>query len=518
MHLSCETIFLRQFTGKLFDSLTCLYRRFQQVNQQVSSIKTLVSNKWRSLLILASILLSGFVATSAISYFAAYNALSEQVSNKSLPLTRDNIYSEIQKDLLRPVLISSLMAENTFVRNWVIDGELDPQKIIQYLSTVQSHTGAVTSFFVSDQTRHYYHPNGILKTVSPEDQQDNWYFRFTAGGEPYEINIDTDTANLNKVTIFVNYKMFDYDNRLLGAIGLGLDIKQVQAIFENYQNHYQRRVYLVDKDGRLRIHGTDYQDTRPITQQPGLMEIARYILTQESGSFYFTRDGQETFLNSRYVPEFKWYLLVEEDIARENAILKASISINAFFYFVITAIVLLLTYVTLSRYQRRMEHIATTDTLTGLPNRRLFETHVNKLLRLAERSLNPVSMIVIDIDHFKKINDLHGHLTGDQALSQIADTLQKTIRNSDSICRWGGDEFIVVLPVCDLNQAADIAEKIRAEVQLINLLRGNPDFKLSVSLGLAQYKPGDTLLSLLKRADSALYRAKHQGRNQVEGA
>ena len=488
---------------------------FQEYNLQVFLIKTLISNKWRSLLILAGILINGFIATSTISYFAAYHALSEQVSHKSLPLTSDNIYSEIQEDLLRPVLISALMAENTFVRDWVINGEQDPQKITQYLSAVQHHTNAVTSFFVSHQSRQYYHPTGILKTVAESDHQDSWYFRFISGAEPYELNIDTDTADLNKITIFVNYKLFDDANRLLGVIGLGLDIKQVQAIFENYQNHYQRRVYLVDKQGRLRIHGSDYQDTRPITQQPGLKDIAKYILTQESGSFYFSRNGLETFLNSRYVPEFKWYLLVEEDIARQDSILKESISINAFFFLLITAGVLLLTYITLSRYQRRLEHIATTDTLTGLPNRKLFEMHVNKVLRLAERSQNPVSMVVIDVDHFKKINDQHGHLTGDEALSQIADRLQRTIRQSDSICRWGGDEFIVVLPSCDLHQAADIAEKIRAEVQLINLLSSNPEFKLSVSLGLAQYKAGDTLPSLLKRADMALYRAKHQGRNQV---
>lgn len=450
-----------------------------------------------------------------ISYFAAYNAVSEQVSTKSLPLTSDNIYSEIQKDLLRPLLISALMAQNTFVRDWTIDGEQDSSRIIHYLSEIQKNNGAVTSFFVSNQTRRYYHPSGIIKTVSEQDPQDNWYFRFLASADAYEINIDTDTADLSKITIFVNYKVYDYDNKVIGAIGLGLDIKQVQALFENYQNHYKRRVYLVDKQGRLRIHGTDYQDERPITQQPGLSEIARYVLSQESGSFYFSRDGHETFINSRYVPEFKWYLLVEEEISQQDGILKQSITINAFFFLLITGAVLWLTYITLSRYQRRIEHIATTDTLTGLPNRKLFELHVNKVLRMAERSHSSVSMMLIDVDHFKKINDQHGHLMGDEALSQIAETLQKTIRHSDSICRWGGDEFIIVLPSCTLNQAADIAEKIRCEVQLISLLKEHVDFKLSVSLGIAQYKTGDTLPSLLKRADLALYRAKHQGRNQV---
>ena len=485
------------------------------ISTQVSHIKTMVSNKWRSLLILAVLLLCGFIATSMISYFTAYNTLSEQVTKKSLPLTSDTIFSEIQKDLLRPVLISALMAQNTFVRDWTLDGEQDSQRIIHYLSEIQQHNGAVTSFYVSRQTRHYYHPTGIIKTVSEQDPQDNWFFRFINSQDTYEINIDTDTADRNKVTIFVNYKVFDYQENVIGVIGLGLDIKQVQALFENYQNHYKRRVYLVDKQGNLRIHGTNYQDQRPITQQPGLAGIADYVLSQESGSFYFSRDGRQTFLNSRYVPEFKWYLLVEEDIGRQDAILKQSITINAIFFIIIAGTVLWLVHITLTRYQRRIEHIATTDTLTGLPNRKLFELHVNKLLRASERSHSSVSMILIDVDHFKKINDVYGHLTGDQALSQIAETLQKTIRNSDSICRWGGDEFIIVLPSCTLNQAADIAEKIRCEVELINLLNGHNDLKLSVSLGIAQYKAGDTLNSLLKRADLALYRAKHQGRNQV---
>lgn len=482
---------------------------------QVSHIKTIVSNKWRSLLILAVLLLCGFIATSMISYFAAYNALSEQVTKKSLPLTSDNIYSEIQKDLLRPVLISALMAQNTFVRDWTLDGEQDSQRIIHYLSEIQQHNSTVTSFYVSRQTRHYYHPNGIIKTVSKDDLQDNWFFRFLNSQDTYEINIDTDTADRNNITIFVNYKVYDYQNQVIGAIGLGLDIKQVQALFENYQNNYKRRVYLVDKQGQLRIHGTNYQDERPITQQPGLAEIADYVLNQESGSFYFSREGRETFLNSRYVPEFKWYLLVEEDIGQQDAILKQSITINAFFFLLITGVVLWLTYITLTRYQHRIEHIATTDTLTGLPNRKLFELKANKLLRMAQRNHSEISMILIDVDFFKQINDTHGHLLGDEALTEVAQTLQKTIRNSDTICRWGGDEFIVLLPACSLNQAADIAEKIRAEVQTVGVSSGGQNLRMSVSLGIAQYHSGDTLAMLLKRADLALYRAKEKGRNQV---
>lgn len=132
------------------------------------------------------------------SYFVARDSITAQISEETLPLTSDNVYSEIQRDLLRPVLISSLMASDTFLRGRALDGETEPEQIRQYLAEIQERYDTITAFFVSDTTRNYYHPTGILEQVDISTPEDAWYARVREMREPYEINVDSDTADLQE--------------------------------------------------------------------------------------------------------------------------------------------------------------------------------------------------------------------------------------------------------------------------------------------------------------------------------
>src|SRR5690606_5642793 len=142
---------------------------------------------------------------SLTSYFVARESLSRNISEQMLPLTSDNIYSEIQRDLLRPILISSLMGTDTFVRDWALGGENDSERIIAYLTEIQQQYDTITAFYVSESTRQYYHPTGVIKTVNESDPADAWYFRVRNIRQPYEVNVDTDTADRSRVSIFINY-------------------------------------------------------------------------------------------------------------------------------------------------------------------------------------------------------------------------------------------------------------------------------------------------------------------------
>ncbi|MCP4320420.1 MAG: hypothetical protein GY951_18265 [Psychromonas sp.] len=133
--------------------------------------------KIRFVLLLGTLLIFGFLFTSFVSYFTAHQSITTQVAKTTLPLTSDNIYSEIQRDLLRPIFITSMMAKDTFVRDWVLDGEQDEMAIIRYLKEIQLHYSTITSFFVSEKSHKYYHSSGLLKSVNELDKQDEWYFR-----------------------------------------------------------------------------------------------------------------------------------------------------------------------------------------------------------------------------------------------------------------------------------------------------------------------------------------------------
>ena len=191
---------------------------------------------------LCTLLVLGFIATSTISYLVAHDSLSDQVTGESLPLTSDNIYSEIERDLLRSILISSLMANDTFVRDWTIEGEEDPEAIQRYLTEIQQEYDTTTAFFVSEATRNYYHPRGILKEVNENDPDDAWYFRVREMRDDYEINVDTDTADPSRLNIFINYRVHDFNGDYIGATGIGLAVDSVAQLIATYERRYGRTI------------------------------------------------------------------------------------------------------------------------------------------------------------------------------------------------------------------------------------------------------------------------------------
>ncbi|MGJ5141998.1 diguanylate cyclase [Bradyrhizobium oligotrophicum] len=158
------------------------------------------------------------------------------------------------------------------------------------------------------------------------------------------------------------------------------------------------------------------------------------------------------------------------------------------------------------------------DTLTGLNNRRyLIETARRELLRAA-RNQTPLSVVTLDIDHFKSFNDNHGHEAGDTVLRHVGEILKATFRGDDVPCRLGGEEFVVMLPNCGIEEAALRAEELRARVEALNISYGEGMLpRVTISVGVAAYpEAGLDLTEILRVADGALYRAKHKGRNRVE--
>ena len=159
-----------------------------------------------------------------------------------------------------------------------------------------------------------------------------------------------------------------------------------------------------------------------------------------------------------------------------------------------------------------LERRSRTDPLTGLANR----THLDAVLRQeadrAERYGRPFAVILFDVDHFKAVNDVHGHLAGDKVLRTMAAAAKATVRTSDMVGRWGGEEFLVLLPDTASDEAVALAEKLRNSVDEYEFPDG---LHCTISIGVAQMLPGDTPVSLVHRADTALYRAKKEGKNRV---
>jgi diguanylate cyclase (GGDEF)-like protein len=159
-----------------------------------------------------------------------------------------------------------------------------------------------------------------------------------------------------------------------------------------------------------------------------------------------------------------------------------------------------------------LERLATIDKLTGAFNRRKFDDILKVEIKRALRYNTPLSLVMFDIDHFKNVNDTYGHHVGDQVLVDMAQIVINTIRITDTLTRWGGEEFIVLSPGCNLAQSVEMAERLRQVISSANFpLSGH----ITISLGVSEFCPEDTPDRLILRADDALYRAKNNGRNCV---
>ena len=449
----------------------------------------------RFLFVTLLILFCGFASTSVISYVIANRALNHQILTNTLPITSDNIYSEIQRDLLQPVLVSSLMAQDTFVREWAVRGENPPEDMVRYLDAIQTRYDTITAFFVSERTRRYYHSSGVLKTVSEDDPQDAWYFPLAAMKDDFEVNLDVDTSDTSRTTLFVNHKTYDFEGRYLGAIGVGLASETLGDMIAMYRQRYQRTVYFIDRAGNVVLKGEDNPVADNISQEPGIKRIATRILTSPSGSFTLKIDGQDVFVDTRFVPELDWYIVVEQQGHQEEGVRHAL-------------------WINLGVSQLR----ANTDQLTGTISRHGVEDRLDTIVRLARQEGRPFSVVLLDIDNFKQVNDRFGHLVGDQVLVSLAAILKANSRESDTVCRWGGEEFMLLLPDCNQEWAQQIAEKLRRLIEESLASIDGVDLHVTASFGVAESRPGDDVDQLFARADRALYKAKIDGRNLVRTA
>lgn len=162
----------------------------------------------------------------------------------------------------------------------------------------------------------------------------------------------------------------------------------------------------------------------------------------------------------------------------------------------------------------RLEDVAIRDALTGLFNRRHFMERIDEEIARAERSGRPLHLALIDLDHFKHINDSHGHQAGDQVLRTFAETARQTLRRSDLLARYGGEEFVVLFTDGEAEDIRQVLERLRQALSQ-HRFNGSPEFSVTLSAGMASWHPSDTADTLIQRADEALYQAKHNGRNQL---
>ncbi|WP_426357900.1 sensor domain-containing diguanylate cyclase [Pseudocolwellia sp. HL-MZ19] len=405
------------------------------------------------------------------------------------------------------------MAQNTFVRDWELKGKDGPGGIIKYLNEIQIKYKMITSYFTSDKNLNYYHPNGVIEKISKENKADSWYFSLknTPESQMYEIAIDYDTSNANKITIFINHKVYDYNDNFIGATGVGLALDTVENLIANYQNRYHRTIYFIDKEGKIVLKGGQFNHSSTLSDRLKNKKLTQSVLNTTSNTIDYTHAGKKIYLNSRYIKEFDWFLIVEQDAINSEEELTNTFIINIFLSLFVTIGVLFIAHLAFNNYQKNLVTMASIDKLSGLLNRQAFEPIILNNIEQSKRNQTHLSLMMLDIDFFKKVNDTYRHLTGDKVIKYISQICKSHVRESDAVCRWGGEEFIIMLADTSLDGAKNIAQRIQE-----TLSKTTVEPKVTISLGITVYQPDESLNSFIVRANDALYEAKHNGRNCIK--
>ena len=468
--------------------------------------------------ILSVLLIVAFVSISLITYFVSANRYEETIRNEILPLLSSSALTAIERELMKRVEVAAVMSRNTFVRDWAVAGEQDLQQIERCLREIKESFGLSTAFFISDRTGNYYNHDGLLKTLSQEDPHDVWYYAFKEKDVDVDLDVDTDEAASGTWTVFINHKVLDDEGRFLGVTGGGARLADAIQPLAEFSAEHGRMVYMIDSNGLVQGHPDTSLIGSSLHEMEGVREVATDILAEEAPNAYeFNRGDTHVYLVARPFGTSDWILIVEQEGGAFLGEMRSTMILTLIIGLLVTGIVLAIVISVVNRFQGRLEVQARQDPLTGIANRRYFMEILKGELRRSERYERTLSLLQIDADKFKSVNDTCGHDAGDLVLKALAGSIQDALRDPDTLGRLGGEEFAVILPETRLEEAIAVAERIREMVESCQIeVPANQPLRVTVSIGAASKPPEcEDCDDLLKRSDEAMYRAKETGRNRV---
>lgn len=442
-----------------------------------------------------------FLFLAIFNYRVNRRLVEEEIINSTIPLLRENIYSEIERSFLPALGTASVMSKDTFLQKWVLENEDDSTQIKEYLNRIKDEFNYMTTFFISAQSGNYYTYKGYHKTVNYEDDHDRWYYTFIDSGYEYDLDVDLDEAHSNRQTIFINYRVESSDGQFIGVTGVGIEMSLFTSFLKDTQRRYKRNIYLTDDKGVIQAHSNNSViEVDTIDTSLLYKSVIPTNLKQE-------RNGRSILISTKYIPDINWFLIVEQDEQSSLYMINDNLMRT-----VVTGLVLLIAmivtiFLVLKIFTGRMEQLAITDELTGAYNRREFNRWLERSLDKKSRKGTQVSLISIDIDHFKELNDSKGHLYGDRILRDLSTYILDQIRPSDIYCRLGGDEFIIVMEA-NLEEALLLANRIKRDLS-------SSDIKIGLSIGVYEISDSDSFEDAINNTDKALYRAKELGRNRI---
>ena len=458
------------------------------------------------------ILTTFIILISAVGY-AGYIALSNIVADQSRiqQESMSPMFSLMTEEVIQPLHIALTISRGDFLLSLLDEKELDKETVVNQLKSLEQEFG-LTFFIASENTRVQYMSDGReLNLIKGEVY---WYFEALE----QEKDILADLGQVGDVHLFYDIKLYNKSNDFIGIVGVGKSLKEFLKRFDEFRNLYGYNFLFLNEKNDIIL--TSEADLATVDAHiPNLNELAWYDALDKSSlvddslnGVVISESGAQYLLSEFYIEQLSWRLLLMIPLDARQTQLTTSFVQNLLMVGVIFALLLISLFTTANYLRKRVERSIESDVLTGLGNRNSIHRHFSRL----ERKKTSKCLVILDVDHFKSVNDTYGHDTGDEVLRQVAQTIKNNIREQDILARWGGEEFVMILPGADLGTGERVAEHVRKSIESLVVTSDNKEIQVTASFGVHACESQSPLNELIKKADTALYIAKENGRNRVE--
>lgn len=419
----------------------------------------------------------------------------------------------VTEEIIKPLYVAETISRASPLKLRMSEDTIDEAKVLAKLASISKEFDM--DFFVASETsRKQYNSNGTTQLLS--EGKVEWYFR--AKDVPQKIV--GALGNREDIRIYYDIKIFDKDNQFLGFIGVSRRLTSFLAAFDNFKQKFGYDFVFVDhndhvvlsSDSSLVADGNRILSLQNLPWHQAWSNSPEAMQSQENALIEV--DGNDLLIAKANLDVLNWKLFLVNPLATRQEAANSQFLLQTINIIFLITLALLIGRIIVTYLQGEFAKKHQTDPLTQLPNRASFDWH----FKAVNRDKVGKSVVMIDIDHFKAINDSYGHPIGDKVLREVARLLESQLREDDILARWGGEEFVLLLPRAKLSTACEVAERARVTLENYGFRTSDGLINITASFGIANGGPSENQESLIARADEALYRAKREGRNMFRVA